>query len=317
MKSRFAMFAWGVLVYNVLVVLWGAFVRATGSGAGCGAHWPKCNGEVIPLAPSVETLIEFTHRLSSGVSLLAVLAMLVWAWRAFPRGHIVRAGAVASTLFILIEALIGAALVLLRLVAHNQSLERGFSGGLHLVNTFLLLGALTLTAWWASGGAVARLRGQGALPWLFGVGFAGALLLGASGAIAALGDTLFPSNSLAEGLAQDFSGAAHLFVQLRVFHPIIAVIVGVYSVFLGWYAARARPCSATRRAALALTGLFGLQLAVGLVNVLLLAPIAMQLIHLLLADLVWIAMVLAASVALAREPERALLLQPLFRVPEP
>lgn len=302
MKLRFAPFAWGVLAFNVLVVLWGAFVRATGSGAGCGAHWPQCNGEIIPLAPSTATLIEFTHRATSGLALLAVAVMLVWALRAFPRGHAVRRGAIAAMVFMLFEALIGAALVLLRLVAHNQSLERGFSGGLHLVNTFLLLGALTLTAWWASGGAVARLRGQGALPWLFGLGLAGALFLGASGAITALGDTLFPVQSLGEGLQQDFSGAAHLFVQLRVFHPIIAIGVGVYSVLLGWYAARQRPSRNTRAGAIALTALFGAQLLVGLVNVVLLAPVAVQLIHLLLADLVWIALVLSASMALAEQP---------------
>ena len=309
MQSRFARYAWGVLVYNILVVLWGAVVRATGSGAGCGAHWPRCNGEIIPLAPTVETMIEFSHRLTSGIALLAVVVLVVWAFRAFPRGHVVRRGAVASMIFIVIEALIGAAIVLLRWVAHNQSLERGVSGALHLVNTFLLLGAITLTAWWASGGAVPRLRDQGALPWLFGLGLGGALLLGASGAIAALGDTLFPVNSLAEGIQQDFVGTSHLFVQLRVFHPIIAVAVGAYSVALGWFAAQQRPGQATQRAARVLTGLFVSQFVVGLINLVLLAPIAMQLIHLLLADLVWIALVLSANSALAHEPHRAVALR--------
>ena len=308
--SRFATFAWAVLGLNILVVLWGAVVRATGSGAGCGAHWPQCNGEIVPLAPSVATLVEFSHRLSSGVALLAVFGMLVWAFRAFPRRHAVRRIAIAAMVFMIFEALIGAALVLLRLVAHNQSLERGFSGGLHLVNTFLLLGALTLTAWWASGGTQPQLRGQGALPLLFGLGFASALFLGASGAITALGDTLFPVQSLAEGLQQDFAGAAHLFVQLRIFHPIIAIGVGLYSVLLGWYAARQRPSVGTRRAAIALTTLFGLQLAIGMLNVILLAPVAVQLIHLLLADAVWIALVLAANVALAQAPERSRVVAP-------
>lgn len=301
-RSRFARFAWAILGLNILVVLWGAVVRATGSGAGCGAHWPQCNGEIIPLAPTVATVIEFSHRLTSGIALLTVAGLLVWSFRAFPRGHAVRRAAIAAMIFMIFEALIGAGIVLLRLVAHNQSLERGFSGGLHLVNTFLLLGVLTLTAWWASGGALPRLQGQGALPWLFGLGLASALFLGASGAITALGDTLFPVQSLAEGLQQDFAGAAHLFVQLRIFHPIIAIGVGVYSVLLGWYAARQRPSIGTCRAALALTALFAVQMVVGLVNVVLLAPVAVQLIHLLLADAIWIALVLAANLALAEAP---------------
>lgn len=304
--SRFARYAWGVLAWNILVILWGAVVRATGSGAGCGAHWPQCNGQIIPRAPSVETMIEFSHRLTSGLALLSVLGMLIWALRAFPKGHAVRQAAIASMVFMVIEALIGAAIVLLRYVAHNQSLERGVSGGLHLVNTFLLLAALVLTAWWASGGAVWRLRGQGLLAWLLGAGLAGALLLGASGAVAALGDTLFPSDSLVEGIQQDFSAAAHLFVQLRVFHPVIAVLVGAYSVAIGWLAARQRPSAGTRHAALALTALFVLQGLVGVVNLVLLAPVPMQIIHLLLADLVWIALVLLANTALA-EPAAAAL----------
>ncbi|MBC8163681.1 MAG: COX15/CtaA family protein, partial [Roseiflexaceae bacterium] len=144
------------------------------------------------------------------------------------------------------------------------------------------------------------------LPWLFAAGLAGALLIGASGAIAALGDTLFPVDSLAEGIANDFAAASHLFVQLRVFHPIIAVVVGAYTVALGWFAAQQRPGRATWLAAVALTALFAAQFVVGLVNLVLLAPVAMQLIHLLLADLVWIAMVISATVALAAERQPVL-----------
>jgi heme A synthase len=308
--SRFATYAWGVLVYNIGVVLWGAFVRATGSGAGCGAHWPKCNGEVIPRAPSVETMIEFTHRVTSGIALLFVVGLLVWAFRAYPKGNIVRQGAVFSMVFIILEALLGAGLVLFELVAHNASLMRGASGALHLVNTFLLLAAITLTAWWASGGAIPQPREQGSLTWLFGLGIVGMLILGATGAITALGDTLFPASSLAEGLQQDVSPTAHLFVQLRVFHPLIAVLVGAYSVWLGWFAANRRPSVGTRRVAITLTALFGIQLLVGTVNVILLAPIWMQLVHLFLADLVWIALVIGSSVVLAQQPHRVVALTP-------
>ena len=108
--TRFAKYAWGTLAYNVAVVVWGAYVRATGSGAGCGKHWPTCQGAVIPRAPQIETLVEFSHRLTSGLAFLAVLGLFVWAWRAYPKKHIVRTGAALSMGFILLESLVGAGL---------------------------------------------------------------------------------------------------------------------------------------------------------------------------------------------------------------
>jgi heme A synthase len=298
---RFALFAWGVLGYNLLTVAWGAFVRATGSGAGCGSHWPLCNGVVVQRAPQTATLIELTHRVSSGLALLAVLTMLVWAWRAYPAGHRVRRGAALATGLIIVEALLGAGLVLFELVADNPSLYRAASMSAHLVNTFLLLGMLALTAWWASGGRDVRLRGQGTALWLVLGGVAGLLLVGASGAIAALGDTLFPARSLAEGLRQDTAPTAHLLLRLRVWHPILAVAVGAYLVVAGVALAELRPGRTARRLAMLLAALFILQLGAGLVNLLLLAPIWMQLVHLLLADAVWIALVLTGATVLAVE----------------
>ncbi len=202
--NRFARYAWGVLAFNLFVILWGAFVRASGSGAGCGSHWPLCNGEVIPPSPQLETIIEFTHRMTSGLSLLLVVGLLVWAFRAYPKGHPVRLGAVLAMIFIVTEALIGAVLVLFSWVAKNESIGRVISVALHQANTFLLLASLTLTAWWASGGKPIRLKGQGIGLWALGFGLFGVLILGVSGAVNALGDTLFPANSLAEGISQDF-----------------------------------------------------------------------------------------------------------------
>jgi heme a synthase len=161
-KSAYARFAWAVLGYNLLVVVWGAFVRASGSGAGCGSHWPLCNGVVMPRPEEVATVIEFTHRVTSGLALVAVAALLFGAMRLYPRAHRVRRAAVATMAFILLEALLGAGLVLFELVAENASMVRAFSMVAHLVNTFLLVGSLTITAWWASGGPGFRLRGEGA-----------------------------------------------------------------------------------------------------------------------------------------------------------
>lgn len=304
-NRRFAVFAWAVLIYNVGVVLWGAFVRATGSGAGCGNHWPLCNGSVVPRAPALQTVIEFTHRASSGVALLSVAVLLVWAYRAFPRGHIVRRGALLSVAFMLTEALLGAALVLLDHVAQNKSVGRGYSISLHLINTLTLLATIALTAWWAGGRrgpAPSRWRRSA---WLLGAAMAGFVLLGISGAIAALGDTLFPASSLQAGLAQDAAPSAHIFLRLRVFHPVLAVIVAILIFYGVWNAVKIRPGEKRQWAALALTILTVLQIALGAANVGLLAPVWMQMIHLFVADALWISLVLYSAAALAREPAPA------------
>jgi len=203
MKSeRYALYAWFVLGFTVLVILWGAFVRATGSGAGCGNHWPLCNGVVVPRAPQTETLVELSHRLSSGLNLLLVLGLIVWGFRLYGGGNPIRRSLVASGIFILLEALIGAGLVLFGLTAENESRARAISMALHLVNTFLLMAALAYTAWIASGRATPRFRGQGlvGIGWLLAL--VGVAFIGMSGAIAALGDTLFPASSLTEGIRQ-------------------------------------------------------------------------------------------------------------------
>jgi heme A synthase len=301
--NRFAKYAWGVLAGNLAVVLWGAFVRASGSGAGCGSHWPLCQGEVIPRDPATATLIELAHRVTSGTVLLLVVGLFLWSRRVAPRGSAVRLGAALSLVFMLGEALLGAGLVLFELVAHNDSLARAFSLGAHLLNTFLLLGSLALTAWWASGAAPVRLRGHGATPWVLGVGLLGTLIVGMSGAITALGDTLFPAASLAEGLRQDTSPTAHILVRLRVLHPTAAAVLGLYLIGMAATLAARRRVAPFGRLAWVLGSLIVLQWLVGVVNIALLAPIGLQLTHLLLADAVWITLVLMAALALAdRQP---------------
>ncbi len=299
-RARFAAFAWANLGYNLFVILWGAFVRASGSGAGCGDHWPLCDGQVIPRAASVEQQIEFFHRATSGLALLGAIALLIWAFRAFGPGHSVRRGATAVMVFMLLEALLGAALVLFELVAMNTSTNRALMMALHLVNTFLLVGALTLTAWWASGGAPISLRGQGRLPWLLGLGLFGVALVGASGAITALGDTLLQHGAIPGGVSQPINTAAHPLVQMRVIHPIIGTLVGLYTLFLARAVTARRADPAARRFAWSLVGLFFTQILLGGLNITLKAPIWMQLVHLLMADLVWISLVLLSATALAR-----------------
>lgn len=298
--NRFAKYAWGVLAYNLAVILWGAYVRATGSGAGCGSYWPLCNGEVIPRTPQVATMIEFAHRISSGLALLLVVGLIIWAFRLYPKGHPVRLSAGLSMFFMITEALVGAGLVLFKLVAQDTSTARTLVITIHLMNTFLLLAALTLTAWWASGGRPVQLKGQGWLGLALGLGFLAMLILGASGAVTALGDTLFPASSLAEGLQQKFSPTAHFLVRLRLFHPLIAIAVGVYVVIvIGLFNAR-RPDSLARQIGRIFTILYFVQLGAGAFNVLLLAPIWIQLWHLLMSDALWIMWVLFATTTLAQ-----------------
>ncbi|MBX7135957.1 MAG: heme o synthase [Fimbriimonadaceae bacterium] len=305
--TRFTKFAIGVLVYTVLVIIWGAFVRASWSGDGCGAHWPLCNGAIIPDAEHPKTWVEFGHRISSGLVLPLVIAMLVAAFRATTRGDQARKAAFFSFFFTITEALVGARLVLGGLVAQNDSVSRAVWMAIHLANTFMLLASMALTVWFSMGGKRLRFRNQGSIAWALGIGIAGVLILGVSGAVAALGDTLFPARSLAEGLQQDVSPTAHFLIRLRLLHPMIAVSVGVYLVFVAGLVAFLRPTIYVRRFSNALIALFIVELALGLINVLLKAPIWMQLVHLAVADLLWLSLILLTVAALGKDtPKRAL-----------
>ena len=299
---KFRPFAWGVLGVNLFVILWGALVRATGSGAGCGRHWPLCNGEVIPTAPATATLIELTHRITSGLALLLVAALFWWSRREFPRGHAVRRWAACSLGFIVIEAGIGAGLVLLELVGANSSLARAGYLAAHLLNTFLLLGALTLTIQ----PSAPRIpppasRRPTATGWLV-TGLALLLVVGISGGIAALGDTLFPAGSLREGFRADLDPNSHVLLRLRGWHPLFALVAAVYLGLLTWRLARGSSALKHSGWTRAVPAVLVLQLGAGLLNLVLLAPVALQLGHLLLADLLWISVVgFSATVLSAAE----------------
>jgi cytochrome c oxidase assembly protein subunit 15 len=298
--SRTAKLAWVNLGWLLLVILWGAFVRASGSGAGCGEHWPLCNGQVIPRSPKLETLIEFSHRLTSGTALILVVALAVSAFTALPRGHAVRKGAAGSVVFIITEALVGAGLVLLGLVGVDASQARAWVMMAHLLNTFVLLAWITLTAAWASGLPAGHGRmglglqlGLSRNRRLLSFALLGMLLSGTTGAIAALGDTLFPATSLAHGLAQDFSETSHFLLKLRVWHPVAACLTAV----LIWLATHTEEAQSTftQRLGHWVSGIAAGQVVFGFLNALLLAPNWMQLVHLALADTIWILLVLYAA----------------------
>ncbi|MFO0676953.1 MAG: COX15/CtaA family protein [Polyangiaceae bacterium] len=299
LSSRLSRLAWAVLAANLVVIVWGAYVRASGSGAGCGSHWPLCNGVVIPRAPALTTLVELSHRLTSGLALVAVVALAIATFRKLPKGAPARTTAAWSVVFMFGEALIGAALVLFEHVAQNLSAKRALSMTLHLTNTFFLLAALTLTALHLSGDSASRPRdrSRSTLPFL-GL-FVLLVVVGTSGGIAALGDTLFPVRSLAEGLEMDRSATAHLFVRLRVFHPFLAVLGAFATLGYVTFVTLTESRPGVRKAARRLAILVVLQVALGVANLALLAPIPMQLVHLLVADGVWIALVVLAARSLA------------------
>ncbi len=302
----FQVYAWGVLLYHMAVILWGAFVRATGSGAGCGAHWPLCNGTVIPHSPTVAAVIEFSHRITSGLALTLALGLLVFALVRFPARHLVRRAAVAAIVFEFMEALIGAALVLLGQVARDTSIGRGYTLSVHLINTLLLIGALTLAAWGAGRGATRARSGVPGFALAFGIAAVAMLLVGVSGAIAALGDTLFKVNSLSAGFAQDVASGAHPFLRLRILHPVLAPMVAFGLAALSYFVIVRHISPLASRSAYILSGLLATQLMVGLLNLALLAPIPLQLAHLLLADVTWtVLVVLGAEVLLVAAPAPA------------
>jgi heme A synthase len=282
-RRAFPRLMWGVLGYTVAVVLEGAIVRATGSGAGCGNHWPLCNGQIVFGTPALAKVIEFTHRAMTGGDGFMVLCLLAGALYGYPKGHPVRLGAGLSAFFLVTEVFIGAALVVFGLVVDDPSPARAAVLSLHLANTLALLGSLTVTAWWANHPRI-RLSGRA---W---ASLAAVAFLGITGVLAALADTLYPAHSLAAGFAQDLSPDANFLLRLRAMHPFVAAAVGLWIIY---YAALRAP--GARRAAQAVIVLVVAQILAGVLNLALLTPIGMQMIHLLLADLLWIALVVLCA----------------------
>lgn len=289
---RYTTFAWATLVFTLSVVLWGGYVSMSGAGDGCGDSWPLC-GELLaeegPASP-VDTLVEFTHRATSGLALIAVVVLVVWSRRTFPAGHRARHWAAASLLFMVIESLLGAALVIFQWVDMNVSLARALVQPVHMTNTYLLMGSLGFAAWWAV--PRRRLPAGSADPHAPLVVRALVLLvvLSAVGTAASLASTVFPSESFLEGVRSDFAGGAHYLIRLRVWHPVVALAFGGYLFWLGRRLGRSRAGGAGMPFHL-VTGLYAADLAIGALDAVLLAPLAIQMAHLLLAHALWLALV--------------------------
>lgn len=287
-RRRFARLAWATLAFTVVVILWGAYVRASGSGAGCGDHWPLCDGQVLPRLDSAERIVELTHRLTSGLLGLMVAALALLAFRTFPRGHAARRWAATTGVLTIVEALLGAGLVVFEQVAYNASIGRAYWMAAHLVNTLLLLYALVRTVHAAENGRTPRWN-TGTARWAAAL-LAALAVVGMSGAVAALGDTLV----LGGGHDPETNPVVGTLVGLRIYHPIFAVAGAALGLFVAWRIRRAQPRTTAAALASALTALLLVQLAVGVTNVALLAPVWMQIVHLLVTDAIWIVAVLMA-----------------------
>jgi cytochrome c oxidase assembly protein subunit 15 len=286
-------FAWLVVAYNIAVTLWGAYVRATGSGAGCGSRWPLCNGQLLPSAAQSQTLIEFTHRVTSALALVLVFALVVWCWRKTSKGDWARYAVVCAGVLLLNEALLGALLVLLDYVGVDKSAGHAAFLCLHLGNTLLLLAALALTAKGLSSGErfawVAKLRES----IVIGIGLAAVVTIGMTGSLAALADTIFPVESLRSSLLQDFSPTSHFLLRLRLLHPITAAVGAIYVLWVVLKFSKKLDRSEWALSAIGTT--LTLQIGLGVLNILLLAPIWLQMAHLFVADIFWILLVVASA----------------------
>jgi len=300
----FARFAWAVLAYSVGVILFGAVVRITGSGAGCGQHWPTCQGEVLHLPKTTATAIELTHRLTSGLSVVLVASVAFRAFRRFPRAHPTRRAAALSALFILSESLVGAALVLLELVGKNTSVARAAVMAVHLVNTSFLCAALALTAWTATNPLPKRWLPSCGLDWSLVGSLVAAIAVSITGAVTALGDTLYPvdtARTLGARLAADQSAGATFFERGRAVHPLLAFSVAVGLLVVAHRTRTIRPRPNVERAANVVTALVFVQVGAGVLNVLLSAPGAMQVVHLAVATALWLSLVLLYATAMSEK----------------
>ena len=267
------------LVVSVFSIIAGAIVRATGSGDGCGASWPTCNGEIIPELDTPSELIEFSHRSVSGVLLIITLIIFVKSFK--DEVPTLQKKIIWSlTFFVLLEALIGAVIVIYEWVGMNSSAPRIIAVPLHLVNTFGLLGAYTLLFHLTrnSKTTLNNFFDRG-----FKIGLFLFLLSGATGSIAALADVIFPSESFITGLAEDFDTNSEVLIRLRILHPIVA---SAFSLYLYSEANRLQNEYQVITKNIKLLILLGVLLGVS--NVISNIILPLSILHLLMADLLWI-----------------------------
>lgn len=280
-----------MVLYTILVIAWGAWVRISHSGDGCGESWPLCHGEFIPVEAAKSqgnrTWVEFTHRIMSGLFGILVIWLTYSVHRNFERSHPIRLAAKLSLAFTLTEALLGAKLVLFGLVGSNASGLRGLIMSLHFLNSAILVASLSATAFFGSRSHWRRrdfadLLGRGPIRHLPILGLLGLVILGMTGTIAALSTTLFPAKSLLDGIFQDLN-PQHVFLRLRILHPVLGVFVGAALAALFVVVAEATSDSGIRRRSRTLAITLAGTVVIGAITLLWLSPFALRLVHLILA----------------------------------
>ena len=267
------------LLLSIASILAGAFVRATGSGDGCGATWPTCKGKIIPALSDTSELIEFSHRSVSGV-LLVVTLIIVAKTRKFQKESLVRTVTNYLTFFVIFEALIGAVIVIFEWVGLNSSLPRIIAVPIHLVNTFGLLGSYAIL-YKILQDDLQNIKNMFNKNFLLISSLF--LLSGATGSITALADVLFPSASFVEGFLADFDRTSEVLTRLRILHPIIS---STLSIVLYVYATGIRKkynVSVKPLQILILIAVF-----LGVINVLSNIVLPLSILHLAIADFLWI-----------------------------
>ncbi|MEZ0326908.1 MAG: heme o synthase [Fimbriimonas sp.] len=286
--NRFAKYAWFVLLYTLAAVAWGVYVRASKSGDGCGSHWPLCDGESTPLMGPIAKIVESSHRyMTEFLGVLAVV-MVVWAVREFPKGSLVRRASYGVLVMTIVEGLIGALLVKFGWVTTDDSAARAIVMSFHVLSTFLLLSFVIVAALAAVLPAAPKLRGQGPVAWILAIGALGISFLAVSGAVSALGHQLKPVDDVIQAA---LSPATHWMVRLQPLHPLLALAVGLYLLLAGGLIQHLRPDENVRRSVRWMVGVYGVQLALGAMNIFFKAPIPIQMAHLVLADINMIALV--------------------------
>ena len=267
------------IVLSILSILAGAFVRATGSGDGCGSTWPTCKGKIIPQLSDTSEVIEFSHRSVSGILLIVTLIIFIKS-RNMSKGSIVRTTVNFLTFFVLFEAAIGAVIVLYEWVGLNSSLPRIIAVPIHLVNTFGLLAcyAILYKVLLNNFKNIKQLwdRRFVFIAFLF-------LLSGATGSITALADVLFPSASFYEGLMEDFDRTSELLTRLRILHPMVATGLSVALII------ESRKIQKDYKIDVKFFQiLVFIAVILGVLNVLSNILLLLSILHLAIADLLWI-----------------------------
>ena len=282
-----------MLWLTVAVIIGGALVRATDSGAGCGESWPICGGQISPELGNYHTAIEVRHRLMTGLLGFVLIAVFVLIRRQYGKTHRIRRAAVAAGVLLIVESLLGASLVLFGWVEFDASIARLIVVPVHLLNTFLLVAAMALVAYFSGGGRGFKVDFKRTLDKVLVGGLGIVLVIGATGALNALADTLIKSDALRTPVSGELLVTEPVLRQIRTIHPFIAIIGGLAIFMLVRYLATGAP-PRVRQLALLIQGVVWLQFVLGLLNIALDVPLEIQLVHLFVADVLWISLVVMA-----------------------